>query len=231
MINDTSFWFELQKLLLVMWKFNGEPFSMGPIWFLPALFLGKLWLLVASRSKYMITIVVLGALLSLLFTRFTNIVLPFTIQQALTCAPFLLMGMKIREYKIFEKKFDIQILVSVGIACAVFAPLVRVAMFSNILTTFNYFSSAIISILLIFFLIEFETINNKPSRVVSDFLSWCGRYSLIILALHTIDYELHLISLPHNLWPIEILARCSSVVLASWLLIKLQPVRKLFGYS
>lgn len=159
---------------------------------------------------------------------FTKTVLPFTFQQALTCAPFLLIGIKFREFKIFEQDINKQLLVLIGISCAVFSPLMSVAMRVNSLTTFSYFSASLISCLLIYTLIELNTFRIKSIKIPLNFLSWCGRYSLVILALHSIDDELRLLTLPHDLWPVEVIMRCTITVVLTWLIIKVKPIRELF---
>ena len=150
LINDTTVHYELLKLVLVMLKFNGQTISIGPLWFLTALFLGKLWILFTYKSRYFYTSIIIGALLSLLFTKFTHIVIPFTIQQALSCAPFLCIGMKLREYKAFDFEINTQLLIILAISLGIFSPMVSIAMFSNSLTAFNYITATTLSSILVY---------------------------------------------------------------------------------
>ena len=63
---------------------------------------------------------------------------------------------------------------------------------------------------------------------IQNCLFWCGRYSLIILAVHSIDKELHLVTLPYHLWPLEVLLRCTLTVVVAWLLVKIDVIKKIF---
>ena len=169
-----------------------------------------------------------GALVSILFTKFTGIVIPFTIQQALSCAPFLLIGMRLKLNNVFDYCINNQLLFFTSLSCAIFSPTVNVAMRVNSLTPFSYLTSSIISIILIFFLAKFQSIKSSIPICISNFFSWLGRYSLVILALHSVDDEIQLLSLSRKYWPAEVLLRCSLTVILTWILIKFEHVRKLF---
>lgn len=52
---------DLLSLPLVLWKWDNEVVSVGAIWFLFVLFLGKIYISFCYRSKFFITIISIGA--------------------------------------------------------------------------------------------------------------------------------------------------------------------------
>ena len=92
-----------------------EPFGMvaiGAIWFLPALFFGKLISSFISRLPGMIRIIIVGVLFAIGEITAGILFLPFDIQQGLCASFFITCGMILKEQKAFE---------SVGVRRAVLA--------------------------------------------------------------------------------------------------------------
>ena len=55
------------------------------------------------KKKYGIEILLLGAFSSVMITRATGLILPFGVQNALSCAPFVYIGVLLNKYSIFNQ--------------------------------------------------------------------------------------------------------------------------------
>jgi fucose 4-O-acetylase-like acetyltransferase len=222
---------ELLRVPLVVYKWNSDVISVGAIWFLPVIFLGKLWLLLVLRYKYRYTLLLGCACISLLFTKQTNIVIPFGIQQAIICAPFLMIGHEMKSLRIFDRSYSKDFIISIGIVCLFFANTVSVAMRVNSMSVFNYLTASIISFLIIYSLSRIEKSNNYIIHIICIFFTWCGRYSLIILCVHSIESRFEWFSLPHNLFVVEIIIRWAYIVLITWGCTKLWVTKRIFNLN
>lgn len=103
---------DLLSLPFVLWKWKGDVVSAGAIWFLPVLFLSKLYLLQLLRYKNYLFILILGALLSIWFVKKTGIIIPLGILQGLVCAVFVYVGSIWHKYYFFSFKLSWLLLVS-----------------------------------------------------------------------------------------------------------------------
>lgn len=223
---------DLQDILsvpLVMWRIGDTVVSAGAIWFLVALFGGKIYLLWALKQRYPYAIVAFGAFVSLMITSVTHIVVPCCIQHMLTCAPFLLIGSYLRKYKIFDKKIDTITLLALAIPILCYATSIKMGMRMNSMSYFAYATATIISIVFIYILKELDETNLGVFRKINDIFIWCGRYSLVILCVHSVEARFEWFSLPHYLFPVEILVRFTYIVVLSYILIKIPFVRKIFN--
>ena len=220
---------DILRVPLVVYKWNSDVISVGAIWFLPVIFLGKLWLLFTLRYKYKYTLLLGCACISLLFTKLTNIVIPFGIQQAIVCAPYLMIGHEMKFLRVFDRSYRKDFIISIGIVCLFYANTVNVAMRVNSMSVFNYLSASLISFFIIYSLSIIEKSNNYIVHITCDLFTWCGRYSLIILCVHSIESQFGWFSLPHNLFIFEIIIRWAYIVFITWCCTKIWITKRIFN--
>lgn len=219
---------QLLTVPLVIWRFHGNLVSVGAIWFLPALFIGKIWAIWTSNKVNGYYYLLLGALTAIIFTKVTKIILPFAIEQALIAAPFILIGSKLREWSIFNRVIRQDIIFSISLALLCFAPSMSVGMRVISITPYNYVSATLLTIIIVITLKKIDEIDNKIIRLFNYFFTWCGRYSLIILCAHSIEARIGCCNLPHNLFPLEVVIRITYIIAITWICTKIKITKKLF---
>lgn len=220
---------DLLSLPLVLWKWDNEVVSVGAIWFLFVLFLGKIYISFCYRSKFFITIISIGAFLSLLVTKQTQIVFPFGIQQMLSSVPFLYIGYLIKQKNMLDCKLSFVSLFSILIPLLFYSRSNAVAMRINSFPYTAYIFSSVISYLI---MVLFKKIDEKTDSIIRlfcDFFAWCGRFSLVILCIHSVEARFHWVNLPHNLWGIELVLRFSYIVILTYLFTKISITKKIFN--
>ncbi len=212
----------------VICRFNGNLVSVGAIWFLPALFVGKLWAIWTFSKAKGYYYLILGALTAIIFTKTTKIILPFAIEQALIAAPFILIGNKLREWNVFNRFVRRDLFYSSSIAFICFAPLMSVGMRVISITPFSYISATLLTIIAVFALKSADDIKNRLLQFINSFFVWCGRYSLIILCVHSIEARAEWCDLPHNFFLAEIVIRVTGIIAITWICTKISLTKKLF---
>lgn len=223
-------YFDVFSLFGVTWKL-GKDFdivSVGAIWFLVVLFWSKIYLQVVINSKYSLMILVLLANISIFLTMVFGIILPFGIQQALVCSLFVFAGAICKKYGLFEKEIPTIAFFLFFLTAIPFAKFFSAATRAN---SYGYgmmsiVISIIISVMLVYAvkkLCEFKCIFLRRC------LSWCGRFSIIILAVHSIETRYICGFIPFPNWYFEILVRIVYVLIISYICVRIGFIRKLFN--
>ena len=221
-------WDDLLSLPFVLWKWKGDVVSAGAIWFLPVLFLSKLYLLQLLRYKNYLFILILGALLSIWFVKKTGIIIPLGILQGLVCAVFIYVGSILHKYNLFSFKLSWLLLgvLWVGVLLSVRNVNLAVRINHYSMGLFTLIETCFISYLFCATCQKFDSLNyfNK----FKEYLIWCGRYSLVILCIHSIEGRFHWFSLPHEYFIAEIIIRIGYISLLTWLCTKWKPTQWVF---
>lgn len=221
-------WIDLLSLPFVLWKWKGDVVSAGAIWFLPVLFLSKLYLLQLLRYKNYRFILILGALLSIWFVKKTGIIIPLCILQGLVCAVFVYVGSILHKYNLFSFKLSWLLLGVLWIGVLLSVRNVNLAVRINhySMGLFTLIETCFISYLFCATCQKFESLNffNK----FQEYLIWCGRYSLIILCIHSIEGRFHWFSLPHEYFIAEVIIRIGYISLLTCLCTKWKPTQWVF---
>lgn len=230
-VNNQSFdYIDFLSLFGVCWKLDGTIVSSGAIWFLMVLFWTKVFLQIALKYRYGIACLVIMAFISILASRFLHIILPFGVQQALPCSLFLYVGYLCNQYKTFDIHMSKVLLLSLILAVLPFLRELSVA------TRSNSYSLGIISIFVSCALVwmvvmslkwftESDTVWNSKLKI-KDFLTWCGRCSLVILAVHSIEARYFAYFSPNFM--VESIVRLIVILVLSWLCSQFVITRKLF---
>ena len=165
---------------------NNDKFPMiGAIWFLLALFWGKVIFSFFSKSKYCFPIVVLLFAIGYISSKY--IYLPLSIQSGLTSIIFIWAGKKIKELDILSKDFLLVFIIALELWISMlFLKGGSISICSNYFEAIpaNIISGVCGSIVLILLSKKIESF--KITRI----LKYIGKYSLIFLCLHIIDLTL-----------------------------------------
>ena len=220
--------FDLLSLPLVLWRWNGNFVSAGAIWFLPVLFLSKLYLtFITKYSKYLL-ILVSGAILSILFVKKIDVIPPFGLLQSLVCSGFIFAGSLFNKYNIFKYKIG-WLLIIVLWGGVIFS------LEKNILgVQINYYPNGIFTLIETCFISYLFCVSCQRLEElilfnrINKYFIWCGRYSLIILCVHSIEARFEWFSLPHEYFIAEIIIRIAYISVLAWLCTLWKPTRWLF---
>lgn len=227
---------DIITLPLVAWKLNGPMESSGAIWFLVALFNAKLMMRYLHNKRCGVAILMFLASLSICFSLFTGIVLPFCVQQGLMGSIFLYIGYQLKKNAVFDI-VELQpwsVLLTSLFVVAIWGSKVGVAMRANGygLGLFNILTSSVISILVILLMKRLEELHSKPITLLNNFLIWCGRYSLIILCVHSIEIRFVEVYFDSQLsFVLEFLIRIGYISVITWFILKINVLRKLFNVN
>ena len=219
-INDITFDIEdLFSIIGVCWKFNGNIVSVGAIWFLVVLFLSKLFLLIALKYKNGVACLIVIATLSIIFTKYFHIVFPFGIQQACVCSLFVYIGYWFKKLELLKRTTPKMLIVALFVSVLPFTAKFWIATRVNDYPfgIFNIITSSVVSVLLIYILKFFFEYGSNVLQMIKRFFIWCGQYSLVILAVHSIEtafFAFH----SYN-WMFESLIRVVVILLLSWVYI------------
>lgn len=221
---------DVLSLFGVTWKFGKgvDLVSVGAIWFLVVLFWSKLYLQIVLKSKYSLLLLVLLANCSIVIKLVFGVILPFGIQQALICSLFVYAGVICKKYSLFDKKIPTIAFVIFFLSAIPFVKSFAVATRAN---SYGYgmmsiVISIIISVMVVYAvkkLCEFKCIFLRRC------LSWCGRFSIIILAVHSIETRYICGFIPFPNWYFEILVRIVYVLIISYICVRIGFIRKLFN--
>ena len=219
---------DLLSLFGVCWKLDGEMVSAGAIWFLVVLYWSKLYFQVVINSKFGMSCMFVLATLSIGITKLLHIVIPFGIQQALVCTLFLYMGYLCRQKNLFDVKMSNFVLIALVVSVTPFLSKLGIG------TRANNYTLGIVSVLISSFLVwivvlaikRFEESNFKAVLILKPFLTWCGRMSLVILAVHSI--ETRLFPFKNSNFVIETSVRLGIILSLAWICTKIPATRILF---
>ena len=136
-------------------------------------------------------------------------ILPFGIQQSLIAALFLRAGFLIHNYQIIEK-ISAVFKEKYWMACVFIIPLFAFSPKMSIAFRKISFSNGVFSLLSCIFLsIAFiyicKIVSEKTEKTcllnyVFKYFCFCGKYSLVILCLHSVENEHHLMRMDHSLF-------------------------------
>lgn len=240
--HDENYLCNYLSFILVEFKFHNMDLCGGAIWFLVVLFFCKLYLRIIWNGNYSTLFLVIGAFFSMMLTKITTIVVPFGFSQALVCSSFVLIGFKFRDFIIMDKfsKFIKRINLPVSYTLFFLLSIMMLFSFHFAVATrinsyrfglLNIIMSSLLSILIILSIKNIYERGNLP--LLSKVLCWAGKYSIIILAVHSIEIELLdligkslLLSLPFY---VEFLIRVLYITVISWLLVKIALIKKVFN--
>lgn len=221
---------DVLSLFGVTWKFGRgvDLVSVGAIWFLVVLFWSKLYLQLVLRSKYSFLLLLLLANGSIFIKLVFGVVLPFGIQQALVCSLFVYAGAICKKYGMFEKKIPTTAFVFFFLTAIPFAKSFAVATRANSYSNgmMSIVISTIISVMVVF---AVKKLCDYKCEFLSNILPWCGRFSIIILAVHSIEARYICGYIPFPNWSLEILVRIIYVLIVSYFCVKIGFIRKLFN--
>lgn len=96
-------WKQILSFLLVEYKFKEIDLCGGAIWFLVVLFFSKFYLRTLIKMRCSIFFLIAGSLVSIVFSKYTHVVLPFGISQTLVCSMFVFVGYKLKEIGLLNK--------------------------------------------------------------------------------------------------------------------------------
>lgn len=170
--------------------FNNRQFFNGPIWFLLSLFWTNIYMYIiynSIKNEYLriATIVILGYLGWLLGQN--NVFVPMFMDVALTTLPFFAFGFYIKKTQLlYPNKQDKYILLHIICLWIVTYILlhsftIRISFHYNIIEGSYCYLTSIIGVLLLIILCK--AIKNIT------FITYCGRYSLILLCVHHMIYR------------------------------------------
>ena len=221
------------SLFCVGISYNGDMLInfIGAIWFLEVLFLSKIitmCMLQCNRGRIYIYIL---SIISMAFTKITKYTLPFGILQAITVSSFIVIGYDSYRLKLLEtitnKKFVYTIVVISIILSSFFAVSTRLNSYK-----YNLLSVLVSSFIVFSFLLlvrNCQVSRNCFSSKLKKIFVFCGRFSLVILCVHSVEHPNHWFNLPHNLFVIEIFVRFTYIVLLTYFLVKIKFVRYIFN--
>lgn len=171
--------------------------SIGAIWFLICLFISRIIALVALKKTNGVLVVFTLAVILLFYSNYhKDIKLPLCVLEAIVTSIFVLVGFYIRKSNLLDKNFDVKLLFVVTIFFFSFARYVPIASRINLypLGTINILISSCLSYLLIVLCKNLENNGIAKKININRYLSYCGRYSLIILCFHSIEVHFQLLS-------------------------------------
>ncbi len=167
--------------------FNWYTASIGPMWFLVAL--GIAWVvlnILFQMDNEVMRAVSLVSLIAVCTQLPFYSIMPFCIAQSLCCTGYLCIGYYAKKNRVLTNKFS-------GLTYVIFVVIVvgailfgTVDVSQNVweLGFFDYIASAVAGVLLCKAAMRFEHYEGKIAR----FFRLCGRNSLYILCVHTVEY-------------------------------------------
>jgi len=204
--------------------------SSGAIWFLIVLFWSKIFLQLAFKYKYGIPCLFVLATVSMLVTRIFHIIIPFGFQQALPCSLFVYAGFLCNKHRVFDIRLSKYTLIAIVVAMLPFLNRFSVATRANLYH--GGFLSILVSCAIVWVIVmslrkltEIES-GWYTKLCTKDFFTWCGRSSLVILAVHSI--EARCFAYNSQNFVIESVVRLACILILSWLFTKIPFTKKLF---
>ena len=197
--------------------FNNRQYFNGPIWFLISLFCSNVYLYIINKyikqDFLRIAVIVLLGLCGRTLGQ-KGIFIPMFIDVALTTLPFFAAGYYLKRTALIHPnkydKYNLLFIIALWIAAFLFShyAAIRISFHYNIIEgTFCYLASFIGTLLLI---ILCKTIKYIP------FISYCGRYSIVLLCVHHMIYRPLMVLLPKT--GIEFLSEKWSIAIITLLL-------------
>ena len=210
-------WFAPQLLVTtaggIMDIFNNRQYFNGPIWFIIALFWCNIYFYLirrATRNDYIIALssLILGGIGW--YMGYIGFFLPLFLDVAMTSLPFFALGYYLNRINILTIKIPAiySLILGCGLIALTFIIPSRISLHYNIMEGTNSYIIGIIiaaGILLIS-----KAFNHIP------FISYCGRYSIVLLCVHHMIYRPLMVLLPKT--GIELLSDKWSIAIITLLL-------------
>ncbi|MBO7192812.1 MAG: acyltransferase [Bacteroidaceae bacterium] len=210
-------WFAPQLLVTtaggIMDIFNNRQFFNGPIWFIIALFWCYIYFYLirrAIKNDYAISLICILIGVTGWYMGYTGIFLPLFLDVAMTSLPFFALGYYLNQANLLTIKIPAifsLILGCVFIALTFIIPS-RISLHYNIMEGANSYIVGII--IAIGILLISKAFNRIP------FISYCGRYSIVLLCVHHMIYRPLMVLLPKT--GIEFLSDKWSIAIITLLL-------------
>lgn len=160
--------------------------SVGPFWFLPALWFATVMVRILLRSKRSLVYICALAMLGNLSLKWVQ--LPMSIQLGFSCAPYLYLGCMSRRWKLADIS-ELRDIVFVLFLCAFWAYCVYAYGVSSSVP--RSLGSALAAILAIFFSVALCQLLVKLKWVKIAF-QYLGMHTLLVLSIHCLDETLGL---------------------------------------
>ena len=177
--------------------FHNRQYFNGPIWFLISLFWSNIYLYIINRTAHKdylrIAIVAFIGLIGWLLGQ-KGIIAPMFMDVAMTALPFFAAGYYLKKtaliYPNRYDKYNMLFVIALWITTFLLSQYtyIRISFHYNIIEgTFTYFASLIGTLLIVLIC---KRIKSLP------FISYCGRYSLVLLCVHHMIYRPLMVLLP-----------------------------------
>ena len=197
--------------------FCNRQYFNGPIWFLISLFWSNIYLYIINRTikkDYLrIAIVIFLGFIGWLLGQ-KGFIAPMFMDVAMTALPFFAAGYYLKKttliYPIKYDKYNLLFIIALWITTFLLSQYtyIRISFHYNIIEgTFTYLASLIGTLLIILIC---KSIKSLP------FISYCGRYSLVLLCVHHMIYRPLMVLLPKT--GIELLSNNWSIAIIPLLL-------------
>lgn len=215
------------------------------IWFIPVLFLARLFNCVffsqqinlSNDLKY--ALVVAFAFCSIIITNHLGIVLPFFVSQTFVASLFLLCGQFIRRNNILAN-YSIVVTPCLLFCCLAYSSryLWMIMQTNTYPYAFIHAMSAVVMSVSLLFIIKYVCTMNYSNIVYKGFvyvLQWCGRYSLLILLIHFFDDKNILLFIDKSTITENsafiFLVRIAITLPVAYLLLKVRSIRRFLKYE
>ena len=197
--------------------FDNRQYFNGPIWFLISLFWSNIYLYIINRTvkkDYLrIAIVIFIGFIGWLLGQ-KGIIAPMFMDVALTTLPFFATGYYLKKTALIYPnkcdKYNLLFIIALWVPAFLLSQYtyIRISFHYNIIEgTFTYLASLIGTLLIVLIC---KRIKSLP------FISYCGRYSLVLLCVHHMIYRPLMVLLPKT--GIELLCNNWSIAIITLLL-------------
>lgn len=184
----------LLEFILVDCKISNFQISnIGAIWFLVCLYISRIIALLSLKNKYGIPILLVLVIVSYSISHYKEIQLPFCLLEAPVTTLFVLTGYYLNKYKYFDVNIENFKLLSLFLFFFYFARYVPIATRINLYHQgmINIITASFLSYIFVLFCRMLERHKNIIINKTNNLLSYCGKYSLIILCSHSIESHFH----------------------------------------
>lgn len=220
---------DILSIFGVIWICDGEVISVGAIWFLMVLFWSKLYLNVILRYHKGPMFLLFGAFVSICLTKYFDCLLPFGLQQAAVCSLFVYIGLLCRKFDVFNLKISTSLLLTIALTILPFSFYFSVGTRVNgyRFGVFSVLISSAICVIVVWIIKKISEVNHI--RGLQSFFVWSGKYSIVILAVHSIESRYISASIAFQNFASEIVIRILFIVIVCWLVLRSNYVKRIFN--
>lgn len=182
-----------------VWKNSLFDKQITPVWFLLALFWGRTFFILLSKTgKWFIPLCISLSLLIVLLHPY--IVTPFGIGHGLESLVFLIIGYL---YRMYNVPTIVKILIVICWPISIFLGGMDFFAYKYMCLPFNILGACGGTI------VVYYVARNIKNTFISSFLAWCGRNSMTILCAHVVESSIPIIPMLANMMPVKV---CSAVI-------------------